>query len=101
MFRQYAHKIGSHINGTNIRKGLGYASKLVSATRFLQERGYGGIKKIADKVPVDDLDKILGLARGVHHIATNGEGGGIWADRNGVQPERIEGIHPPRYSRLG
>ena len=67
----YAQRIGNFVRGIDVKKGIGYASKAINITRLLKQHGTDDIKDIANKIPIEKLDKldqILGLADRAHDI---------------------------------
>ena len=88
LYDQYKHKIGRHLNGVNVGRGIGLAGKLIDITRILQ-KAPGRIGDTAKKVDVDKLDHILGIVKKVHHVATAPVREGLHTDYSTGRPAEV------------
>ena len=61
-------KVGKAINLENVRRGIGYGNSALGVVRVLQNTSHPGISRTARKIPVEDLQGILGVASKVHTV---------------------------------
>ena len=83
-------QVGRHITIDNVRRGIGYVNTANEITKHLKHSQNENLRKIANKVPTDDLDKILGISKEVLHAIDTQKHEGAYTYPVGGEPVRAE-----------
>jgi hypothetical protein len=90
-------KVGKAITLENVRRGIGYADTALGVARTLQGVSHPGISRNAKRVPIEDLENILGVAKKVHTIVDRANRApGLGDPQYHLNEPRIHVLNPTR-----
>ena len=96
-FKDTIKSVGRHITLENVRKTIGLGQSAVNIIRHLKGNSNENVRKVVDKIPVDNIQTALDIGKGVHHVVNT---------RNGGTPTSYEAsnklpdvVSPPAYTR--
>ena len=94
-FKDTIKSVGRHLTLENVRKTIGLGQSAVNIIRHLKGNSNENVRKVVDKVPIDNIQTALDIGKGVHHVVNT---------RNGGTPTSYEASNkipdaPPAYTR--
>ena len=103
-FKDTIKSVGRHLTLENVRKTIGIGQSAVNVIRHLKGNSNENVRKVVDKIPVDNIQTALDIGKGVHHVVNTRNGGTPTSYEASNKLPDVSAIgtsvgNPPPYSR--
>ena len=99
-FKDTIKSVGRHITLENVRKTIGLGQSAVNIIRHLKGNSNENVRKVVDKVPIDNIQTALDIGKGVHHVVNTRNGGTPTSyEASNKLPDVSAVGSPPAYTR--